>query len=122
MLEHHWLQNRAADCNPGFTGSPYINDCEPYYFNQAWESSPVTLFYDGHVESVGVRRTMRADGRMRVQTGSNPSDPDGWGLWSRDTNIGGTNGYLQQYGYDQADTSFHILTTDGIRGRDLMSE
>ena len=26
----------------------------------------------------------------------------------------------RDYGYDQATTSFHVLTTDGIRGRDLM--
>ena len=74
----------------------------------------MTLFYDGHVESVGVRETMRADGRMRTQTGN-----DDWGLWSKDTPFG-EDGYLSDYGYDQATTSFHVLTTDGIRGRDLM--
>jgi len=116
VLEHHWLQNRNdVSCNPGFAGGTY-GGCEPYYFNHAWESSPNTAFFDGHIESVGVRKAMRADGRLRVQT-ANPN----WGLWSRDT-AWGDDGYFIQYGYDQADSSFHIFTTDGIRGRDYMAE
>ena len=120
MLEHHWLQGKMAECNPGFEPGSYgigtDGGCEPYYFNHAWESSPVTLFYDGHVENIGVRNTMRADGRMRQQTGH-----ENWGLWSKDTDLG-ADGYLIEYGYDQADTSFHILTTDGIRGRDILGD
>ena len=115
MLEHHWLQSKLADCNNTFDGGTY-GGCEPYYFNHAWESSPVTLFYDGHVENVGTRNTMRADGRMRVQT-DNPN----WGLWSKDTAFG-ADGYYIDAGYDQAATSFHILTTDGIRGRDIVGD
>jgi prepilin-type N-terminal cleavage/methylation domain-containing protein len=114
MLEHHWLQNVSADCNPGFNPGTYAG-CEPYYFNHSWMSSPVTLFYDGHVGSVGVRDTMRADGRLRTQT-----QESNWGLWSRDTPLG-LEGYFHSYGYDQAATSFHILTTDGIRGRDVVT-
>jgi hypothetical protein len=34
----------------------------------------------------------------------------------------GQNGYLSEDGYDKANTSFHILTTDGIRGRDKPAE
>ena len=112
----HWLQNKRNDCNQGFAGSGYVGDCEPYYFNHALESNPVTLFYDGHVEMVGVRDAMHADARVRTQTG-NPN----WGLWSQDTAFG-ADGYLIEYGYDQAATSFHILTTDGIRGRDVIRE
>ncbi|MCP3903286.1 MAG: type II secretion system protein [Planctomycetes bacterium] len=112
MLEHHWLQNANNGCNPAFVPGTY-DGCEPYFFNHSWLSSPITLFYDGHIGSVGVRDAMRADGRMRAQTGN-----DNWGLWSKDTPFG-ANGYLQEYGYDQAATSFHILTTDGIRGRDV---
>lgn len=112
MLEHHWLQARATDCNPGFSPGTYDN-CEPYYFNHAWESSPATLFYDGHVETVGVRKAERADGRNIAQTG--------YGLWSRDTMFG-ADGYHIGLGYDQANTSFHILTTNGIRGRDIVAD
>jgi len=118
MLEHHWVQNKIGpDCNPGFGIDGTYGGCEPYYFNHAWESSPITLFFDGHVEAVGVRRTMRADGRMRTQSGGDEMA----GLWSRDTPWG-EDGYFIQYWYDQAATSFHILTTEGIRGRDVLSE
>ncbi|NNM26349.1 MAG: type II secretion system protein [Phycisphaerales bacterium] len=114
MLEHSWLQNtQGTQCNPAFGTVGTYDGCEPWYFNHAWESSPVTLFYDGHVEGVGVRAAMRADGRMRAQTG----DPE-WGLWSKDT-AWGEDGYFIDIGYDQAATSFHILTTEGIRGRDV---
>ena len=61
----------------------------------------MTLFYDGHVEGVGVRRAMRADGRMRNQTGN--AD---WGLWSKDTGLDRAAGYFIPQSYDQADTSF----------------
>jgi hypothetical protein len=111
MLEHHWLQNRASECNPGFEPGTF-GGCEPWYFHHSQESSPITLFYDGHVGAIGVRQAERADGRMRAQGGTN------WGLWSKDT-AWGTDGYLIEFGYDAANTSFHILTTDGIKGRDI---
>jgi len=122
MLEHHWLQQRRAECNPGFIGGNY-DGCEPYYFNHGWESVPVGMFYDGHVEAVGVREAIAADSRMTAQTGS-----DLWGLWSRDTAFGAVEdpldgGYFMDLSYDTLSyTSFHILTTDGIRGRDKLGD
>jgi len=115
MIEHHWLQQKRADCNGNFTGGTY-NDCEPYYFNHGWESVPMALFYDGHIESLGVREAEKADRRHRAQTGN-----DDWGLWSRDTSFG-DDGYFIDLGYDFAETSFHVLTTDGIRGRDKLGD
>ncbi|MHC4127608.1 MAG: hypothetical protein ACYTE6_11125 [Planctomycetota bacterium] len=107
MLEHSWIQNPAAWCNPAFSG------CEPYYFNHGYFSIPMTLFFDGHVAGLSVSEAMRSDARMLAQTdGEVP-------LWSRDTPFGG-NGYLIADGYDFAQTSFHILTVDGIRGRDTL--
>ncbi|MFK7960255.1 MAG: type II secretion system protein [Phycisphaerales bacterium] len=115
MIEHHWLQNRRAECNAGITNGSYLG-CEPYYFNAAWESSPMTLFYDGHVGSVGVRKAMRADGRIKAQVNGFA------GLWSRDTPFG-QDGYYSDVRYDAgARTSFHVLTSDGIFGRDIISE
>ncbi|MHC5003571.1 MAG: type II secretion system protein, partial [Planctomycetota bacterium] len=111
MLEHHWLQQRRGDCNPAFESGTY-DGCEPYYFNHSWESVPVTLFYDGHVAGLGVREAESADTRQTVQAG--------YGLWSRDTPFGG-DGYFIPEGYDFAAASFHILTTDGIRGRDRLA-
>jgi len=43
----------------------------------------------------------------------------GYGLWTRDTSLG-EDGYLIADGYDFAATGFHILTLDGIRGRDTI--
>ena len=115
VLEHHWLQNRRAECNPAFTNGSYQN-CEPYYYNAAWESSPMTLFYDGHVGSVDARKAIRADGRIKEQI--NPFA----GLWSRDTPFG-NDGYFVDVRYEEGcQTSFHVLTTDGILGRDLFTE
>ena len=120
MLEHHWLQNARRACNPNVTERrqrPY-KDCQPYFFNQGSASAPVTLFYDGHVDLVGVQAAVRADGRQVNQAGS--------GLWSRDTAFG-DDGYWISRGYDDTPgtpgidggTSFHILTTGGILGRDV---
>ncbi len=113
MIEHQWLQNVKQNCNPGFQGAGVFNGCEPYYFNQSWSSEPATLFYDGHVEMTSVRDAQRADGRVQQQSRAH-------GLWSRDTPLG-ENGYFIEYGFDQAETSYHILTTDGIKGRDVLA-
>jgi prepilin-type N-terminal cleavage/methylation domain-containing protein len=107
MLEHPWLQNTKVVCNSNFTG------CEPYYFNHSYQSMPVTLFYDGSVRIMGVMEAMSSDRRHAGQ------HPDGVGLWSRDTPFG-DNGYLIADGYDFSDTSFHVLTTEGVRGRDTL--
>lgn len=119
VLEHHWIRGEQAPprCNPGFEGG-YEDDekgcCEPFYFNNGLTSAPLTLFYDGHVAPIVVADAMADDERVREQQG-NPN----WGLWSKDTAFG-DDGYLIEYGHDQAATSFHVLTTDGIRGRDVV--
>jgi hypothetical protein len=113
MLEHQWLQNPEVECNPAFDQFASVLDCEPYYFNHGLTSSPVTLFYDAHVQLVGVHEAMLADRRVDLQVG--------YGLWSRDTPFG-ENGYLIDVGYDFADSSFHILTTDGAWGRDILGK
>ncbi|MHC4991308.1 MAG: type II secretion system protein [Planctomycetota bacterium] len=111
IFEHHWLQQRRADCNAAF-GTGTYDGCEPYYFNHSWESVPVSSFFDGHVEGIGVREAEAADSRAAVQSGH--------GLWSRDTGMG-SDGYFIAEGYDFASTSFGILTTNGIRGRDKLA-
>ncbi|MHC4217510.1 MAG: type II secretion system protein [Planctomycetota bacterium] len=107
MLEHAWLQNTKVACNDAFTG------CEPYYFNHSYASLPVTAFYDGSVRLMSVMEAMSSD---RRHSGQHPREV---GLWTRDTAFG-TDGYLISDGYDFADTSFHILTTEGVRGRDTL--
>ena len=109
VLEHHWLQNTAIECNSAFTGG--YDGCQPYYFNHAQRSQPVTLFYDGHIQSVGVRQLEQDDTRTQNSSGH--------GLWSRDT-PNGTDGYFIPQGYDFSDTSAHIFTTNGLKGRDII--
>jgi prepilin-type N-terminal cleavage/methylation domain-containing protein len=107
MLEHQWLQNVKVPCNASFFG------CQPYFFNHSFQSAPVTLFYDGSVRLMGVMEAMSSDRRAMRQSS------DGVGLWTRDTPFG-TGGYFIDAGYDFAASSYHILTTNGIRGRDTV--
>jgi prepilin-type N-terminal cleavage/methylation domain-containing protein len=116
FIEHPWLQNQRANCNPAFSGHEYgsgsYDGCEPFYFNHGYESVPMTAYYDAHVEGIGTQEAMSASSRHKVQTG--------YGLWSEDTPWG-SDGYLSGLGYDfLTETSFHILTTDGILGRDTI--
>jgi hypothetical protein len=54
--------------------------------------------------------------------------PPAHGLWSKDTPLGGGyedyngGGYYQDITIDWTATSFHILTTDGIKGRDIIGK
>jgi hypothetical protein len=74
----------------------------------------MTCFYDGHVEGLGVSEAMAADERLMHQVNNQ------FGLWSRDTPFG-EDGYLISDSWDLlANTSFHVLTTDGILGRDTI--
>lgn len=122
MLEHHWLQNTEIDKNPSFSG-----DDPSWLFNHGYNSKPVTMFFDGHVAVVGVTDAMEADTRARKQASDNNlcglcsgQGECQEGLWSTDTPLG-TNGYYGQYSYDTiVNTSYHILTTDGILGRDVI--
>ena len=114
MIEHHWVQDPPAECNPtpppvwGFGG-----ECEPYYFNHGIDSTPATLFYDGHVRLLPNTEVYAADQQILKQTGGVD------GLWHRGTPFG-EDGYYISFGYDGAPLSHHILTTDGILGRDTL--
>lgn len=111
MLEHQWLQNRESATNPNFEGN------EPWYFNHGYNSAPATMFFDGHVAVVGVLEAMEADSRAKQSAMTTDSED---GLWVRSTPFG-ANGYYGAVSYDiYVDTSYHILTTDGIRGRDVV--
>ena len=114
MIEHHWVQNPPAECNPNFD-PPFgtYEGCEPYYFNHGIDSTPVTLFYDGHVRLLPNTEVYAADQQILKQTGGVD------GLWHRGTPFG-EDGYYISYGYDGAPLSHPILTTDGILGRDTL--
>ncbi|MCH7798505.1 MAG: hypothetical protein IID28_08690, partial [Planctomycetes bacterium] len=109
ILEHSWVQNPPGPCNPAFFG------CVPFFFNQGIDSSPVTLFYDGHVRLLPNSEVLFADFQVLAQT--NQVD----GLWHRGTPFG-AGGYFIAEGFDGAPLSHHVLTTDGILGRDTLGE
>jgi len=111
IIEHHWNQNAPPDpCNPNFDGGTY-DGCEPYCFNHAYISIPAALFYDNSVRLLPNAEALAADEWM--------IDQIGYGLWSRDTPFG-EDGYFIEYGYDGTPFSHHVLTTDGILGRDTL--
>jgi type II secretory pathway pseudopilin PulG len=103
MIEHSWLQNTPDSLiNPNFAGGK-----TPWHFNHGYNSAPVTLFFDGHIELVMCQRAMQAENRAGK-------------LWSRNTPLG-AGGYYGNQSYDfLVQSSFHILTTDGIEGRDVL--
>ncbi len=121
MLEHPWLQNIRKVCNPAF--STHDNNCEEYFFNPGFESTPATLFYDGHVRLMGTQEALNANRRHVAQTGG---PGVGYGLWSIDTPFEGgyapsdPGGYYMDFAYDFTSTSYHILTIDGSLGRDTL--
>ncbi len=112
MLEYRWLQNVPVACNTSFSG------CEPYFFNHGFQSVPVTLFYDASVRMMGVMEAMSSDRRQIRQTGG---EDDGIGLWTRDTTFEDEGFYIPD-AYDFVETSYHILTTEGARGRDTVGK
>ncbi len=117
MLEHQWLQNQdGGPTNPSFEGGS-----QPWIFNQGINSAPNGLFFDGHVSSIGCSEVMDANRRAVASWNNVQGAPPVKGLWHTATPYG-INGYYQQYSFDMlVDTSFHVLTTDGIRGRDTLS-
>jgi len=129
MVEHHWLQNNESESNPSFAG----ND-PSWIFTQGYNSSPVCLFFDGHVGVKGVREGMDADRRAQnlyqqnnicsTECGGGVGNGCEPGLWSRGmaTRFGhGEDGYGGNISYDTLVSSgMHMYTTDGIRGRDFL--
>lgn len=109
-IEHHWLNGDVrADCNGNFLGGQY-NGCQPYFFNHSWHSVPQCLMFDGHVQGIGIREAKEADDRAYANNLAR--------LWSRETPIGDYF-HLQAYDFPLSISSFHVLTTDGIKGRDI---
>ena len=105
MIEHNWLQNTPdSPINSNFGGGT-----TPWFFNSGYNSAPACLFFDGHNEIVGCMKAMSAGQRVGGANGK---------LWSSNTPLGT---YFGNFSYDFiVNTSFHILTTDGIEGRDVL--
>jgi len=123
LLEHQWLQHRRNLCNPNMTPGGHL-DCEPWYFNHASNSAPVCWFFDGHIAPAITGEAAASHNRIKQQTLGSPNGSHG--LWSESVpgNMAATKGYFMEEGYetwqDGVKSSFHILTIDGIQGRDFI--
>ena len=119
-IEMYWLQNQDG----GPLNSHYTPD-EPWRFNQGSNSAPVTMFFDGHIQLLPCTRAMASDDRIKAQQASTTFVEKG--LWVRNSPLGaqGWEGQVDRV-YDQEiaskPTSFHVITTDGILGRDLTGD
>jgi len=103
----------------------------PFFFNQNTYSSPNVLYFDGSVRTQSVRDAQDLDGRMRLQNGgavnAPPTATNEVGAWVRFSPLSSVGGYYSSanYGADielgnAGGNSFHVLTTDGILGRDTV--
>jgi hypothetical protein len=106
VLEHNWCQG----------GTPPMGSFGPsattYRYNASDASTPVTLFYDGHVWTMSNAQAI-ADDASLIKRGLD-------GLWSRDTPLG-NNGYWNSSASFGQRTSHSVLTTNGILGRDVLT-
>ena len=120
MLEHHLP--RTTSRKPTRASTARIPPCSTSY-----NSVPITLFFDGHVAPVGVREAMDADGRARNLHQSNNLCGNCTTNTGCETDLAPRHparidGYYGQYSYDTlVNSSYHILTTDGIQCRDVLS-
>jgi len=119
MLEHQWLQNtEGGDTNPAFSTPT------PWYFNQGYNSAPATMFFDGHIQMLGIDVVQRGNDLYTTNAAQASPAISTCGLWL--TGARGGNGYYQEAAYDMLcagsrGTSYHVLTTKGILGRDVMN-
>ena len=118
MVERWWIDGAPSRFNPLFdTGAddgqvnrgfvPGVH----WHSNLGHEARSQALFFDGSIATVRTGDAYEDDLRHQKTSG-------GDGLWSRDTPMG-PDGHYGDMGIDAA-TSFHLLTTDGIRGRDFL--
>lgn len=114
MMEHNAIGKfweGQPPYNTSFAGSDV-----PWQFNHVSNTRNLALFYDGSVRILTVDEASQADQRVRIQ------DADSFlGLWSRNTPLGAGGYYgLQGQVFSSQQSSYHVLTIDGIRGRDTI--
>ena len=146
VIEHSWLQNKPSNMiemtsgkwnmrgivNPDqvfkFGGRETFQTIgdqangmkQPWWFNEASMSLPNALFFDGHVGPIGVLEAVESNKRVKNKApAANPLK----GLFVEGS-IPDLGPAPYQYGcYDNqaaSGCSMHILTVDGILGRDML--
>ena len=114
MRAHSWLQNQEG---PGI--NPNI-DAEPWYFHHGYNSAPATMFFDGHVSIMSVADAMESSSRAEGSA-AGVAEIKMKSLWHKGTPMGAAGYFGGAFTYDfLVDTSYHVLTTDGIQGRDTI--
>ncbi|NBP51362.1 MAG: hypothetical protein EBU70_09340, partial [Actinobacteria bacterium] len=106
LIEQRWCQQP-----PALAQLPASTTDFPYRFNAGPGSQPGAIFYDGHVAFVPMSTFAADDAMAAQQTGD--------GLWSRDTPYG-AGGVWADRAIGGFRSSAHLLTTEGILGRDLL--
>ncbi len=136
-IEHQWLQNKAGtdtmDGSKWGTGQPNPDSYSPaaratqgmpWYFNEAYQSSPNSLFFDGHVGQISVQEATDADNRLTAQNKTSTNKVKGTFF-----NKGQISSYPTSYQFGAYDNgaynsgkgcAFHVFTVDGIAGRDSL--
>ena len=104
IMEKRWCQQPPALGRDGTTAGA------AYQFNAGPGSQPGAIFFDGHVSFTAMSEYAADDADARAGGGD--------GLWSRDTPYGPT-GVWGSEAIGGFAASPHLLTTDGIAGRDL---
>jgi prepilin-type N-terminal cleavage/methylation domain-containing protein len=149
VIEHSWLQNKPSAMiemtsgkwnlrgvvNPDqlfkFNGREQFQITnggdstngmkQPWWFNEASMSLPNSLFFDGHVGPIGVLEAVEANKRIKAR--NTTAVKNFQGIFA-EAGVGDLGASPYQYGcYDNqaaAGCSMHILTVDGITGRDML--
>ena len=84
-------------------------------FTAGLESAPYAMFFDGSVASVRMADAQQQD--FTVYDASPTKD----GLWTRETPFGKFGWDPMNQRFDGRASGFHMLTRDGILGRDLLT-
>lgn len=108
IFEHNWNHGQPAAFNPNFSGQ------RPFQFNHGRDARPLTCFVDGSVRMLPSGVVESDDARVSSESGGVD------GLWHRNTPLG-FSGYYGAQSWDGLRVAHNILTTDGIRGRDVLS-
>lgn len=137
-LEHSWLQNNptsgtmngskkisgqsAGVANPDALRKMLGKDeiPQPWFFNQAINSSPNCLFFDGHVGQLGVQDAIDSNSRIALKSASKTVGTFAQGAIGKLSNGYFYGQYDPMVGDDKP--SFHVLTIDGGLGRDTIGE
>ncbi len=114
FIERSWIVGAPPGCADLLpSGINGVEACPHYLFNQGADATPAAAFFDGSIRFLNTGDVARQDLLMRLRTGVD-------GLWSRDTPLG-DDGFFGELSVDGVTASHHMLTTDGIRGRDTLT-